>query len=104
MKKIIFPAVLIGTILIGGVLGYSIWKASPQTAQEFVKSGKEYYEANKYSEAIIQFANALRKDPRDREARYLLALSYADQNDLGQAVNKLTTLLSYYTQHEAATL
>jgi len=95
MKKIIYSAILVGTVLLGGFLAYSIWKASPRTSQEFFKSGKGYYEAKKYPEAIIQFENAVRKDPRDREARYLLALCYVNQKDLNHAVKELTAILEY---------
>src|SRR5437867_3612407 len=104
MKKIVYPVVLVGTILIGGILAYSIWKASPQTSQEFFSNGKKYYDAKKYSEATIQFLNAVRKDPRDRDARFFLALSFVKQKELTQAAKELTALLEYYPDDEAANL
>ncbi len=102
MKKIIFPALLIGTIVIGGVLGYSIWRSSPQTAQGYVKSGKQYFEAKQYPEATIQFLNAVQKDPKDHEARYLLAECYVKQMNLNAAVKQLTTILEESSDDEQA--
>jgi tetratricopeptide (TPR) repeat protein len=88
--------ILAGTVIVGGLLGYSIWKASPHTAEEFFKSGKAYYEQKKYSEAIIQCLNAIQKDPRHHDARYLIAQIYADQQDLNSAGAQLRSLLEYY--------
>ena len=73
MKKLFFTIVLVVTIALGGVLAYSIWKAAPVTAQAYFDSGKKYFDQKKYPEATIQLLNAVRKDPRNREARYLLA-------------------------------
>src|SRR5207247_1875909 len=104
MKKILFSAVLAGTILLGGILGYSIWKASPRTSQDFLKSGKAYYEEQKYPEAIIQLLNAVRQDTRNREAAYLLALCYINEGDLNQAARPLIGLLENYPDDEEASL
>src|SRR5262245_51058821 len=76
MKRILFSSALVATILMGGVLAYAIWKAAPVTSQQFLDSGKKYFEQKKYAEAIIQFLNSIHKDARNREARYLLAMSY----------------------------
>jgi tetratricopeptide (TPR) repeat protein len=104
MKRLFFPIVLAGTIVIGGVLAYSIWKASPRTAQAYFDSGKKYYDEKKYPEAIIQLMNAVRKNGRDRQARYLLALSYLNQRDVGRAVAHLKALLEYYPDDVEANL
>src|SRR5689334_6133708 len=95
MKKLFFKAVLAGTILLGGVLAYTIWKAAPLTPQAYFESGKKYYDQKKYPEAIIQLLNAVRKDPRHREARLLLALTYEAQQDLAHAAGQLRSLLEY---------
>src|SRR2546425_1032206 len=96
MKKLFFPIVLVGTIILGGILAYSIWKASPRTSQAYFESGKKYYEQKKYPEAIIQFLNAVRKDGHNRDARYFLAISYMSQQDIAKAVGQLKALLEYY--------
>src|SRR5215471_10415903 len=104
MKKLFFKAVLAGTILLGGVLAYTIWKAAPQTPQAYFESGKKYYDQKKFPEAIIQFLNAVRKDPRHREARLLLAQSYEAQQDFNHAVAQLRSLLEYYPDDTDANL
>ena len=55
MKRIVVPAILTATVLIGGFMAYVIWKASPATAQDYLKSGKQYFEQKKYSAAAVQF-------------------------------------------------
>src|SRR5262245_30249802 len=104
MKKIFFSSVLIATVLLGGVLGYLIWKASPLSAQDFLDSGKKYYAQKKLSEATIQFLNAVQKDPRNREARYFLALTYFDLKDITSAAKQLTILLEYFPNDTQANL
>jgi len=51
VKKFFFAAVFAATIVVGAVVGYSIWKAKPQTSQAYFESGKRYYDQKKYQEA-----------------------------------------------------
>src|SRR3954464_12173261 len=44
--------------------------------QKYFESGKAYYEKGKYSEAAIQYSNALQIDGRFGEAHYELAKTY----------------------------
>jgi len=104
MKRLLYFAVIVPAVFFGGLLAYSIWTASPRTSQEFFNSGKGYFEAKKYPEATIQLLNAIQKDPRNREARYLLALSYLTQKDLTAAAQQLNSLLEYYPDDEPANL
>jgi tetratricopeptide (TPR) repeat protein len=104
MKKLFFQAALAGTVLLGGVLAYTIWKAKPLSPQAYFESGKKYYDQKKYPEAIIQFLNAVRKDPRNRDARYFLALSYEARQDLSQAASQLRSLLEQYPDDIQANL
>jgi tetratricopeptide (TPR) repeat protein len=104
MKKFVYLGVLLLTLLTGGFMAYTIWSASPQTADQFVKSGKAYYEQKQYEKAVIQLLNAVRKDPRNREARYLLAQAYEDQKNLNAAALTLTSLLEYYPDDVPANL
>src|SRR5262249_11226741 len=83
---------------------YSIWKASPITGQQFFESGKKYYEEKKYSEAIVQFLNAIKKDPRNRDARYFLGLTYASQKNLNAAARQFMDLLEYFPEDVEANL
>jgi tetratricopeptide (TPR) repeat protein len=96
MKKLFFQAVLAATVLLGGVLAYTIWKAAPSTPQAYFESGKKYFDQKKYPEAIIQLLNAVRKNPRHREAALLLAEAYQKQQDPSHAAAALNSLLEYY--------
>src|SRR5262245_2023466 len=104
MKRILYPTILAGTVLLGGFLAYSIWMAGPRTAHDFYNSGKAYYDQKKYSEAGIQLLNAIRKDPRMRDAYYVLALSYLDQGNGNSAVRQLMALLELYPDDKEANL
>src|SRR5215831_16593535 len=104
MKKLFFTGVLIVTVALGGVLAYSIWKAAPVTSKAYYESGKKYYDQKKYPEATIQLLNAVRKDPRNREARFLLAMAFAGQEDLTRATIELKALLEYYPDDVPANL
>ena len=104
MKKLFFPVVLAATIILGGVLAYTIWTAKPLTAQAYYESGKKYYDEKKFPEAIIQLLNAVRKDPRNRDARFYLASSFVNQQDLTNAVGHLRALLEYYPDDLSANL
>src|SRR5580765_351590 len=96
MKRILIPAVLALTLAIGSVLAYAIWKGVPISSQDYFKSGKTYYEKQKYSEATVQLLNAVQKDPRNRDAHYLLALSYLNVGNASAAAQQLTALLEYF--------
>jgi len=96
MKKILVPSILVATVLVGGVLAYAIWKAVPVSAQDYFKSGKDYYDKQKYAEASVQLLNAVQKDPQNRDAHYLLALSYLSQRNINAAAQQLVSLLEYY--------
>src|SRR5262249_10913968 len=104
MKKYRYQAILVVTVLVGVVMMYAIWRASPRTKQQFLLNGKTYYNEKKYSEAIIEFLNALQTDPRDREARYLLAQSYLSRKSLNEAATQLNALLEYYPDDQQASL
>jgi tetratricopeptide (TPR) repeat protein len=104
MKKILFPTLLVVTLLAGVAVAFSIWRASPESAEDFLQSGKKYYEEKKYSEATIQLMNAVQKDGRNREALYLLAQSYLQQGNPSGAVAQLRALLEYYPNDVDASL
>jgi tetratricopeptide (TPR) repeat protein len=104
MKRILFPSILIATVLAGGLLAYAIWKAPRGTAEDFLQSGKKYYEQKKYPEAEIQFLNAIQKDSRNRDARYFLARSYIGERNFNAAAKELNALLEYFPDDVEANL
>src|SRR5262245_48165508 len=104
MKRIVFPAVLLATILTRRLLAYAIWESTPTTSQQVFDSGKKYYEQKMYAEAVVQFLNSIQKDAKNRDARYLLALSYSEQNNLNSAVRALSALLEVFPDDVEANL
>src|SRR4029450_2547058 len=98
MKTLLFRTVLVSTIVAVGLAGYFLWRGSPKSSQEFFESGKTYYNEKKYPEATIQFLNALQKAPRHRDARYLLALSYMNQQEWLRAAQQFKALLEHYSE------
>jgi len=103
-KKYLYPAVLVGTVLIGLLLAYSIFQATNRTSQHHFNGGKTYYEEKRFPEATIEFLNALQKDPNHRDARYLLAQSYLAEKNLRGAVKELNTLLQHSPDDRQASL
>src|SRR4249920_131317 len=104
MKKTFIASILVATVLVGGVMAYVIWKAVPVSAQDYFKSGKVYYDKQKYAEASVQLLNAVQKDPRNRDARYYLALTYLNQNNMNAGAQQLASLLEYYPDDIEASL
>src|SRR5262245_10507671 len=96
MKKLFFRAVLAATVVLGIVLAYTIWKATPSTPQAYFEIGKKYFDQKKYPEAIVELLNAVRKDPRNRDAAVLLASAYEAQQNFGRAAAVLRAFLEYY--------
>ncbi|HEY2382183.1 MAG TPA: tetratricopeptide repeat protein [Terriglobia bacterium] len=96
MKKTLLIAAVSVAVLVAGALGYFVWHRTTQTPQSFFASGKKYYDQKKYQEAAIQLLNAVRKDPRHRDARLLLARTLVTAGNLNAAVVQLKGLLEYY--------
>src|ERR1700680_4226065 len=48
--------------------------------QKYFESGTQYFQAQKYREAAIEFQNAIQLDPRFLRAHYQLAQSYLRQS------------------------
>jgi putative PEP-CTERM system TPR-repeat lipoprotein len=61
----------------------------PEVAKrEYLERGHRYFEAKKYREAIIEYRNAVRLDPRFAEARQRLATSYLQTADVVNALRE----------------
>ncbi len=73
-----------GVVAVLGLLS-SACTTNPEVAKrEYVKSGDRFVEQQKYREAIVQYRNALQKDPQFGEARLKLAETY---EKIGDATN-----------------
>jgi predicted Zn-dependent protease len=50
-------------------------------AKSYIQSGKKYFDAGKYDDAVIMYKKAIQKDPKSGEAYYRLALAELKQGD-----------------------
>jgi tetratricopeptide (TPR) repeat protein len=59
--------------------------------QRYLESGNKYFEKQRYKEAVIQYRNALKLDPRFGPAHYRLALAFLKSQPprLGEALKEL---------------
>jgi tetratricopeptide (TPR) repeat protein len=96
MKKRMFVLIMIVVTIGATAGGYALWRSKTQTPQALFESGKKYFDQKKYREAMIQFMNAVRKNPRHRDARFYLARALAASGDVGAAMRQLNALLEYY--------
>jgi hypothetical protein len=48
MKRILFPTLLIATLLAGGAVAFAIWRSSPATAEDFIKEAQKAYDEKDY--------------------------------------------------------
>jgi predicted Zn-dependent protease len=50
-------------------------------AKSYVQSGKKYFDAGKYDDAVLMYKKAIQKDPKSGEAYYRLAMAELKQGD-----------------------
>ena len=76
-------------IVLVGIALLTIGCSNPEYAkQEYLKSGDRYAADKKYSEAVVQYRNAIQQDPRFGEARLKLADTYEKLNDPENALRE----------------
>src|SRR6266511_1325053 len=76
----------LSSVLLSLLLLAQACSRDPERAkQDYFKSGNQYFDEKKYSEAAIQYSNALKQDPQFGEARYKLAQSYAQIGNVAAA-------------------
>jgi len=68
-------------VLLFSALSASCAKNPEIVKRSYVRSGDAYFATNRYKDAIIQYRNALKQDPRFGEARFKLAETYLRDND-----------------------
>jgi tetratricopeptide (TPR) repeat protein len=59
--------------------------ACGKNATQYVNRGKQLYAAGQYSDATLNYRNAIKKDPGSGEAYYELGLALLKQNQVGEA-------------------
>lgn len=90
----LFLCVIVGLILIAPM---------PGTAQSAsMKRGRDWMDLKRYDEAIAEFRNAIREEPKNVEARYLVARCYYLKREPLQALSWTQETLSVGPNHVGA--
>jgi putative PEP-CTERM system TPR-repeat lipoprotein len=82
------PAVkggLLLPILLAVAVSVSCSRDPEVAKREYVASGDRFRQENKIKEAIVQYRNAIKQDPRFGEARFKLAEAYVEDGDWRRA-------------------
>lgn len=85
--KIINRAIALTLMCAGSLVG-ACAPDPVKAKQEYLTSGNRYFDEKKYTEAILQYRNALQQDNRFGEARFKLAQSYEAIGDVPNAVRE----------------
>lgn len=89
MKRFILFGLII-VVLGGGVFAYYQYGGTPEVRRErYLKKGLEYLKQSKLNEAVIEFRNAVKADPRSLEARLELGQALLKRGDLRAAHGEL---------------
>jgi len=89
--------VLFGLLLValgGGIFAYYQYGGTPEVKRErYLKRGQDYLKESKLNEAIVEFRNAVKADPRSAEARLQLAQVLMRTRDLRGAYGELVRIV-----------
>jgi putative PEP-CTERM system TPR-repeat lipoprotein len=89
MKRLAIFAVLL-TLVGGGVVAYYRLGGTPETRREtYLAKGEEHLKQSRLNEAIVEFRNAVKADPRSAEARLRLGQALAKKGELRAAYGEL---------------
>jgi len=86
------------TVLALGLIGVFLPACSldPNVRKHhYFQSGESYFEKGKYSEAAIEFSNAIKIDPDYTDAHFQLAQSYLNLRQSDRALPELNARWSY---------
>ncbi len=70
------------------------------SAKSYLQSGKKYFDAGKYEDAIILYKKAIQKEPKSGEAYYRMALAYLKIPKIPEAYQALSAASSLSTDNE----
>lgn len=73
-----------------------------KSATQYVNRGNQLFSAGQYSDAILNYRNAIKKDPGSGEAYYRLGLALLKQNQVGEAYQALNHAVSLSPKNMAA--
>lgn len=66
-----------------------------RSPQAYVETGNKFFKENKFSEAELQYRNAIQRDPSYGEAFYRLATLQLERQKLGEALQYLVTAAKF---------
>jgi uncharacterized protein (TIGR02996 family) len=99
-NQILVAAGLVASILFGA--GCS--RTPEEKYARFVAAGKKKMETREYSQATLEFQNAIQVRPKDADAYYQLALAYLSSDRLKEAIQSLRRATELNSKHIAAQL
>src|SRR6185503_12379455 len=89
MKRFLLLGAIV-VVLGGGVFAYFQYSGTPEVKRDrYLQKAREYVKQSKHSEAIVEFRNAVKADPRSAEARVELAKALVKRGDLRGAYGEL---------------
>jgi len=86
MKNSIIISAIALSLILGGC-------SETKTAQQLMSSGNDFVQVRDFSSAVIEFKNAVRLEPRNPNARYMLANAYLAQGSYLNAEKELSRAL-----------
>lgn len=73
-----------------------------RSAKQYIERGNQLFDAGKYDEAVLNYQNAVRKDPQSGEALYRLSLTLLRQNKASEAYQSLNRAVTLSPQNVPA--
>ena len=90
MKRSIILAGLIAVLLVGGHFTYYRFFGSPEMNRDrSLAEARNYLKESKINEAIIEFRNAVKADPRSSEARFEFGMTLMKRGDIRGSYQEL---------------
>src|ERR1043165_7214591 len=90
MKRLILFATF-AMVLSGGIFAYYMYGGSPEVKRDrYLKRAQEYLKESKVKEALVEYRNAVKADPRSAQARLELAQVLMRAGDLRGAYGELS--------------
>lgn len=79
-----------------------LFLASCRSATQYIDRGNQLFSQGKYSDAILDYRNAIKKNPSSGEAYYRLGLALVKQNQVGEAYQAFSHAVLLDTKNMAA--
>ena len=70
------------------LVAVALLAVSCRSREEYLARGNKYFAAKQYAEAVVEYLNAVQKDPQYGEARFQLGLAYEELHDFPNAAQQ----------------